>query len=354
MGDNNWKTIPKAVFSPLTAGAALINRGTQVIEQNAANQAQADAVAMQEGRLDRLQAMDQEFASKGGFKTPDEMYANMYGYNDVNAYQQALRSGEFKPEQTMGEARAMLQRGTVRPVYGALAPQNNTPYTANVGNPQLPETPAIAPAPKPGAAPAVPAPGEPVQSKNNPPAPRLNPELRPVAEAAKPQPRVSPQLQQPTAAAQPQTDPAANQQQWEKRFLTETGTKYNPVSRADRASMQRMMGGDQTYNIQQWRSAGRPDAQPDFSVAYNSKPLRPNTQVAKKIAPTPVKTGELVRRNTGVTTADGELWANPADKDYLIKDARYSDLTWEEYTKLPPSKKAENIDTFFNTAEKTI
>jgi len=405
MGDNNWKTIPKSVLSPLTAGAALINRGTQVIEQNAANQAQADANAMQESRLNRLQEMDQEFARKGGFKSPDEMYANMYGYNDVNAYQQALRSGEFVPEKTMGEARALLQRGKVNPVYGALVPKSTAPYVADVGAAPMPETPAVVNASKPVVAPTVPnpasavgaapiqakanaggapyvpnvgnaplpqtpavataglpkapqAPGTPVQAKAAP-RPRITPELRPAAQpaAARLQPRLTPQLQQQTStpAVASQADPVVNQQQWEKRFLTETGTKYNPVSRADRASMQRMMGGNQTYNMEQWRAAGRPDAQPDFSVAYSDKPLTPNVQtVAKKSVKAPVKTGELSRRNTGVVTPEGEIWTNPADKNYLVKDARYNELTWEEYLELPASEKVENIDTFFKTAEKTI
>lgn len=373
MGDNNWKTIPKSVAFPLTAGAALINRGKQVIEQNAANEAQADVNAMQESRLNRLQEMDQEFARKGGFKSPDEMYANMYGYNDVNAYQQALRSGEFQPEKTMGEARAMLQRGVVRPVYGALTPQNTAPVVADVGSPQPATTPAVVPAPKPvvppskpssnGAvgmtqpkpkastgSPYVPDVGQPPLPSSTPVATAGLPKVAPVAPAQPVQAKAVAQA----PAAQPQIDPAVNQQQWEKRFLTETGTPYNPVSRADRASMQRMMGGNQPYNMKQWRSAGRPDAQPDFSIAYSEKPLTPNVQVAKKTKQPAVKVGELARRNTGVTTADGEIWTNPADKDYLTKDARYSGLTWEEYQNLPPSEKAQSINTFFNTVEKSI
>jgi hypothetical protein len=63
------------------------------------------------------------------------------------------------------------------------------------------------------------------------------------------------------------------------------------------------------------------------------------------------KAGEytvLTRRNTGVTTTEGNVWINPADAEWLSKSAAYSDISWEDYCGLMPSDEPESIETFFN------
>jgi hypothetical protein len=56
----------------------------------------------------------------------------------------------------------------------------------------------------------------------------------------------------------------------------------------------------------------------------------------------------LTRRNTGVTTTDGNVWINPADAEWLNKSAAYSDISWEDYCGLMPGDEPESIETFFN------
>ena len=56
----------------------------------------------------------------------------------------------------------------------------------------------------------------------------------------------------------------------------------------------------------------------------------------------------LTRRNTGVTTLEGNIWVNPADKEWLSKSAAYADLSWEDYKNLDPAETPENIQTFFS------
>jgi hypothetical protein len=55
----------------------------------------------------------------------------------------------------------------------------------------------------------------------------------------------------------------------------------------------------------------------------------------------------LTRRNSGVTTLDGNIWVNPADQEWLHKSAAYADLSWEDYKNLDPAETPENIEVFF-------
>lgn len=55
----------------------------------------------------------------------------------------------------------------------------------------------------------------------------------------------------------------------------------------------------------------------------------------------------LTRRNSGVTTLDGNIWVNPADQEWLHKSAAYADLSWEDYKNLDPDETPENIEVFF-------
>jgi hypothetical protein len=56
----------------------------------------------------------------------------------------------------------------------------------------------------------------------------------------------------------------------------------------------------------------------------------------------------LTRRNTGVTTLEGNIWVNPADQEWLNKSAAYAELSWEDYKNLDPAETPENIQTFFS------
>lgn len=56
----------------------------------------------------------------------------------------------------------------------------------------------------------------------------------------------------------------------------------------------------------------------------------------------------LTRRNSGITTLDGNIWVNPADKEWMQKSAAYADVSWEDYKNLDPAEAPENIQTFFS------
>ena len=55
----------------------------------------------------------------------------------------------------------------------------------------------------------------------------------------------------------------------------------------------------------------------------------------------------LTRRNTGVTTTEGNIWTNPADYHWLSKSAAYQDIAWEDYCNLDPDDEPKGITHFF-------
>lgn len=56
----------------------------------------------------------------------------------------------------------------------------------------------------------------------------------------------------------------------------------------------------------------------------------------------------LTRRNTGITTTNGNIWINPADNEWLDKSAAYQDVSWEDYCNLDPDDEPKSIATFFS------
>lgn len=96
--------------------------------------------------------------------------------------------------------------------------------------------------------------------------------------------------------------------------------------------------------------------QPQSAQDISNTPIAPVTPTATPAENNPIEaeiktadeTPVLTRRNTGITTNSGNIWINPADREWLSKSAAYKDVSWEDYCALIPSDTPKSIEQFFN------
>jgi len=134
-------------------------------------------------------------------------------------------------------------------------------------------------------------------------------------------------------------------------------SNYNPKSSRDQQMLQHLRtagreagGYDDFKTLRNLAYANQYGAKSDYGMLAQKWRDGRAQQVAQAGGMAP-KAGEytvLTRRNTGVTTTEGNIWINPADSEWLGKSAAYSDVSWEDYCGLMPSDEPESIEAFFN------
>jgi hypothetical protein len=167
---------------------------------------------------------------------------------------------------------------------------------------------------------------------------------------------VTPKATAPAQAAAPAFSGDATEQ--EMQLLRKLhASNYNPKSTRDQQMLQHLRtagreagGYDDFKALKNLAYANQYGAKSDYGMLAQKWRDSRAQQVADAGGMAP-KAGEytvLTRRNTGVTTTEGNVWINPADSEWLSKSAAYSDISWEDYCGLMPSDEPESIETFFN------
>ena len=160
----------------------------------------------------------------------------------------------------------------------------------------------------------------------------------------------------PAAPASPSFSGDATDQ--EMQLLRKVhASNYNPKSTRDQQMLQHLRtagreagGYDDFKALKNLAYANQYGAKSDYGMLAQKWRDGRAQQVAQAGGMAP-KAGEytvLTRRNTGVTTTEGNVWINPVDYEWLSKSAAYSDISWEDYCGLMPGDEPEGVETFFN------
>lgn len=174
----------------------------------------------------------------------------------------------------------------------------------------------------------------------------------------------APTLADRNIAPAPQAAPAApsfagDVTDQERQLLRKLhASNFNPNSKRDQQMLEHLRsagreagGYDDFKTLRNLAYANQYGAKSDYGMLAQKWRDGRAQQVADAQG-IPVKAGSeytvLTRRNTGVTTTEGNVWINPADSQWLQKSAAYQDISWEDYCGLLPSDEPESVETFFN------
>lgn len=310
----------KAVGSGIASGAKAVGNAVAPVAQGVGNAVSSAAKGIGSAVNSASNAVGKVMTPKPGTPTMAQMTAGMAGVNP---------NATPKPMPSIAKAAPKPQSAAMRPV-GPWEKGPTTPPPQPMGSQSLSTAPIT---------PVAPA----TQAVENPAMQMKSPTLQERGITTK------------TPAAPSFSGDVTDQERQLLRKLH--ASDYNPKSSRDQQMLEhlrsagREVGGyDDFKTLRNLAYANQYGAKSDYGMLAQKWRDSRAQQLANAQGMAP-KAGEytvLTRRNTGVTTTEGNIWINPADSEWLSKSAAYSDISWEDYCGLMPGDEPESIETFFN------
>lgn len=313
----------KTVGSGIASGAKAVGNAVAPVAQSVGNAVSGAAKGIGSAMNSAGSALGKVVTPKPGAANMGQITAGMAGVNP---------NATPKPMPSMAQAAPKTQSAAMRPV-GPWEKGPTAPAPQPMGSQSLSTAPIT---------PVAPA----TQAVENPAMQMKSPTLQERGIATK----------TPAQPAGPSFSGDATDQ--EMQLLRKLhASNYNPKSSRDQQMLQHLRtagreagGYDDFKALKNLAYANQYGAKSDYGMLAQKWRDGRAQQVAQAGGMAP-KAGEytvLTRRNTGVTTTEGNVWINPADYVWLNKSAAYSDVSWEDYCGLMPGDEPESIETFFN------